>query len=202
MAQSPASAPKLPITFCENMADLSFEIGHSRDFLSYWQSLRQDGEIPHARQVNPGKIKELLPDLIIFEVLEDGTVRYRLTGTRVMERTGLEPTGKSLQDMVKSEFNEMLAFAFQSVVSLKIGIVSHFTNYYRGGHAGRMEVVILPLRAPESDPPRVICHWSRDPEVPDHVIGIERMTDRIDDATVFDLGFGLPDESLVAAFRA
>ncbi|WP_339614198.1 PAS domain-containing protein [uncultured Parvibaculum sp.] len=183
------------------MADLSFEIGHSRDFLSYWQSLRQDGEIPHARQVNPGKIKELLPDLIIFEVLEDGTVRYRLTGTRVMERTGLEPTGKSLQDMVKSEFNEMLAFAFQSVVSLKIGIVSHFTNYYRGGHAGRMEVVILPLRAPESDPPRVICHWSRDPEVPDHVIGIERMTDRIDDATVFDLGFGLPDESLVAAFR-
>ena len=202
MAQSPAPAPRLPIAFCDNMADLSFEIGHSRDFLSYWQSLRQDGEIPQARLVNPGKIKELLPDLIIFEVLEDGTIRYRLTGTHVMERTGFEPTGKSLQELAKPEFGEVLAFAFQGVVGFRIGIVAHFTNYYRGGIPGRMEVVMLPLAAPDGDPPRVICHWSRDPSVPEHVVGVERPTERVEDATIFDLGFGLPDESLVAAFRA
>ena len=202
MAQSPASAPKLPISFCDHAADLWFEIEHSRDFLSYWQSLRQDGEIPHASKVNPGRIKELLPDLIIFEVLDDGTVRYRLTGTGVRDRTGLEPTGKSLQEMAKSEFNDMLAFAFQSVVSIRIGILAHFTNHYSGGISGRMEVVMLPLAAPDGDPPRVICHWSRDPEVPAHVVGVERPTERIEDATIFDLGFGLPDESIVAAFRA
>ena len=202
MAQSPASAPKLPIAFCNEMAELSFEIGHSRDFLSYWQSLREDGGIPHARQVNPGRIKELLPDLIIFELLEDGTVRYRLTGTRVMERTGMEPTGKTLQEMAKPEFAQMLSFAFQAVVGLKIGILAHFTNYYTGDIPGRMEVVMLPLRAPDGEPPRVICHWSRDPAVPDHITGIIRPTQRVEDATVFDLGFGLPDESIVDAFRA
>ena len=202
MASSPASAPKFPIRFCDDLSTLGFEIGHSRDFLAYWQSLRADGGIPHARQVNPGRIKELLPDLIIFEVLADGTVRYRLTGTRVAERTGLEPTGKSLQELSKPEFGAMISLAFQGVVTQKVGVVTHFTNHYKGGFSGRMEAVILPLLAPEGDPPRVICHWSRDPGVPEHINSLERPTDRVEDVTIFDLGFGLPDESLVAAFRA
>lgn len=69
-----------------------------RQLFAYWQSLA-DGVAPERHLVEPAAIKRLLPYLMIVEFTEvPFRVRYRLTGTRVDEQTGLNLTGRYLDE--------------------------------------------------------------------------------------------------------
>lgn len=64
----------------------------------YWQSLA-GGTAPERHLVDPQAIKRLLPYLMIVEFTDAPfRVRYRLTGTRVDEQTGLNLTGRYLDE--------------------------------------------------------------------------------------------------------
>jgi hypothetical protein len=69
-----------------------------RQLFTYWRSLA-GGVAPERHLVDPAAIKSLLPYLIIVEFLDDPfRVRYRLTGTRVDELTGINLTGRYLDE--------------------------------------------------------------------------------------------------------
>lgn len=69
-----------------------------RQLFAYWQSLA-GGVAPERHLVDPAAIKPLLPYLMIVEFSEAPfRIRYRLTGTRVDEQTGLNLTGRYLDE--------------------------------------------------------------------------------------------------------
>lgn len=65
---------------------------------TYWAGLA-DGVTPERSAVDPADLKVLLPDLMLVEFeLDPFRVRYRLTGTRVDQQTGLNLTGRYLDE--------------------------------------------------------------------------------------------------------
>ncbi len=66
--------------------------------LTYWRSLA-DGRTPERQQIDLGAIKDLLPYLLLVD-FEDTPfrVRYRLTGTMIDQMTGMNITGRYLDE--------------------------------------------------------------------------------------------------------
>lgn len=55
------------------------------DFACYWQSLRDGDELPDRSRVNPSQIIRFLPSIYLAEVNDDGTLKVRLSGTKLDE---------------------------------------------------------------------------------------------------------------------
>jgi hypothetical protein len=69
-----------------------------RQLFTYWQGLA-GGVTPERHLVDPADIVPLLPYLMLVEFSHDPfRVRYRLTGTRVDELTGMNLTGRYLDE--------------------------------------------------------------------------------------------------------
>jgi len=76
--------------------------GH-HEVLAYWSSLRVDGRLPARAQIDPRRLKTLLPTVSLIDVARDaeGRVDYRqrLAGTGLYSVYGCEITGRRLSDV-------------------------------------------------------------------------------------------------------
>ena len=62
----------------------------------YWLLKHRDGQPPSRKDLDPLiEIPSLVANLVLLEPV-DGSYRYRLVGTEVVKRTGLEMTGKMI----------------------------------------------------------------------------------------------------------
>lgn len=79
-----------------------------RQLAEYWLSLG-NGAAPERSQLDPGKILHLLPYVLIVQ-FEDAPfrVRYRLTGTKVDEMTGMNITNRYLDEFATGEFRAVV----------------------------------------------------------------------------------------------
>lgn len=79
-----------------------------RQLAEYWLSVG-GGAAPERSLLDPGAIKALLPYVLVVE-LEDQPfrVRYRLTGTKVDEMTGINITGRHLDEFATGEFRNVV----------------------------------------------------------------------------------------------
>jgi hypothetical protein len=79
-----------------------------RQLAEYWLSLG-GGTAPERALLEPGAIIPLLPFVLLVE-FEDMPfrVRYRLTGTRVDEMTGMNITGRFLDEFATGEFRAVV----------------------------------------------------------------------------------------------
>jgi hypothetical protein len=79
-----------------------------RQLANYWMSLG-NGMAPERSQLDPGAIIHLLPYVLLIE-FEDTPfrVRYRLTGTKVDEMTGMNITGRYLDEFATGEFRAVV----------------------------------------------------------------------------------------------
>lgn len=79
-----------------------------RQLAEYWWSLG-DGAAPERDRFDPGAIVELLPYVLLVQ-FEDQPfrVRYRLTGTKVDEMTGMNITGRCLDEFATGEFRTVV----------------------------------------------------------------------------------------------
>jgi len=70
---------------------------------AYWLGLAQGG-VPERAAFDPSEVRELLPNIMIVEI-EDAPfrVRFRLSGTKVDEVTGMNITGRYLDEMTLDE---------------------------------------------------------------------------------------------------
>jgi hypothetical protein len=79
-----------------------------RRLAEYWLSLG-GGAAPERSLLEPGALIEILPFVLVVE-LEDlpFRVRYRLTGTKVDEMTGMNITGRYLDEFATAEYREVV----------------------------------------------------------------------------------------------
>lgn len=75
-----------------------------RQLHQYWASKRGDGALPRRADIDPGEIKDLLPFILIADLIgELPRVRYRLIGTRVAAASGMDLTGRYLDELVAAD---------------------------------------------------------------------------------------------------
>ena len=75
-----------------------------RQLHQYWASKRGDRRLPRRADVDPGEIKDLLPYILIADLVgELPRVRYRLVGTKVAAASGIELTGHYLDEFVAGD---------------------------------------------------------------------------------------------------
>jgi hypothetical protein len=66
----------------------------------YWQRKCAGRRAPRWRDIDPGDIKPALPYVAVLDVLESPfDVRYRLTGSALVEAVGREYTGRTLRSL-------------------------------------------------------------------------------------------------------
>lgn len=179
-----------------------FQYEKSRELVTQWQALRKDASVPYADEINPASMKSLLPEIIIFEVPNINTIRYRLTGTEAVKRLGFEPRGMNLFELIPPNIHKDVRHVFAAIVRLQVGILAHYAIGNGDTDPIKLEMVLLPLQVPTDQPARVISLSTRaqsentlhdKPEV-------RRFPNHIEGAVIFDIGFGIPDNVLEAYF--
>ncbi|MFN4275977.1 MAG: PAS domain-containing protein [Ferrovibrio sp.] len=69
-----------------------------RRFWEYWVAKRGDRPMPSRRDIEPTEIPDLLPYIVLTEVLrEPPYLRYRLVGTKQVAVRGHDPTGEPVR---------------------------------------------------------------------------------------------------------
>lgn len=80
---------------------VGFQTAECRAFGAYWSSLpRAPGQAPQRRDFDPCALPSLLPHMLIHDLSEPAESRLRLVGTRIAERFGFDPTGRSYLSLV------------------------------------------------------------------------------------------------------
>mgnify|MGYP003654840116 CR=1 FL=1 len=183
------------LQFIDAIDEVPFRIGKSRALFDHWQSLRAGGPVPpRADDINPGSMKTLLPEIFIFELPDDGTVRYRLAGTQAVKRLGFEPKGMNLLELTPENARPFVLGAFQLVAHHHVGGLAHFTSSSENRNDYGLELVLLPITAPDGQPPRILSLSTRlDPDdVHDDEGKTEIFAIEVENAVIFDIGFGIP----------
>jgi hypothetical protein len=72
-----------------------------RALYAWWSSNRGPGGLPDRRSFDPAAFKAMMPNLVIADAEPDPfRIRYRLVGTRVAQFTGVDFTGRYLDDLI------------------------------------------------------------------------------------------------------
>ena len=191
--------PSTPLSFCHNADEAPFEFENSRALLRCWQRHCRNGALPQANELDLASMKKLLPELLIYDVASPTMIRFRLAGTMVVKRMGFEPRGMNMIDLSPPAVRRDVGLAFSAVAGLRIGILSHFRHIYAGGTPGRVEMLMLPLAAPAGQAPRVMALLSREHFEGLSPYGLEQPAEAVENATLMDVGFGLPDLETILA---
>jgi len=116
---------------------------------NYWRSL-DGGSAPERHQLDPAAIKPLLPFILLVE-FEDAPfrVRYRLTGTKVDEMTGINITGRYLDEFAQGEFRAVIEGIQRGYASCRKTGEATIETYLWPNEGGLMRLVwmgLFPLR--------------------------------------------------------
>lgn len=113
---------------------------------SYWASLRRDGRLPARADIDPARLKKLLPTVSLTDVL-DGPLDYRirLAGTALYPVYGCEITGKGLRDIYSRETAGYWRTELDKVVRLRRPGVGCHNLAWRGAPHTSLIWMRLPL---------------------------------------------------------
>jgi hypothetical protein len=117
----------------------------SKQLYSYWNEVRGDRLAPRRFEIEPARLAGLLPDAFILERIGDMDIRYRLAGTRVIERFGKEFRGSSFFEGCSLTDRSIIADLFRGMISHGRGVLLDVTSTAATGDEVTHECLILPL---------------------------------------------------------
>ena len=115
------------------------------ELFSYWAGLRQRGALPARRDLDPGRIKRLLPTVSLTQVVGEGDYRLRLAGTGLYGIYGGEITGKRLTDVYNTPAADYWRDELDQVVADRRPRAGHHSMAWRGASHMTLLWLRLPL---------------------------------------------------------
>lgn len=84
---------------------------------SYWQQKKGDKPLPYRRNIDPTEMgAEILPHVMLTEILEEGRFRYRLAGTAIEAVSGMSLAGRYLDEVLLPPYLEYLLSLYHEVI--------------------------------------------------------------------------------------
>jgi hypothetical protein len=106
-----------------------------------------DSDVPDRSALHPEDLKPLLPCLFIADAEhEPFRVRYRLVGTRAAEVTGMDITGRYLDELLSSEPDQPWMEHYRTVYVSRRPLLGSTTVPTTTGEQFAYEFGIFPLR--------------------------------------------------------
>lgn len=92
-----------------------------RQLYAYWDAKRGDKACPARRDLDPLDIPNLLPGIVLAEVVSYHPLDliYRVVGTHEVVCRGSDPTGKLVSEAFHGESMEQVLFVYQTIVDRK-----------------------------------------------------------------------------------
>lgn len=91
----------------------------------YWNGLRGDRPAPRRDEIDPSRISGLLPYIMITQFERDPfRVRFRLVGTKVVEITGFEFTGRYLDQIALPEDEAEFENSYRMAAEKRVPVFS------------------------------------------------------------------------------
>jgi hypothetical protein len=82
----------------------------------YWRAKRAGRSMPRRSDIDPADIPTLLPNILITEMLEEGTrYRYRLAGSAVTEAFGRSLTGQYVDEIMTGPYREFITRLYRDI---------------------------------------------------------------------------------------
>ena len=69
-----------------------------RAIVDYWAATAQAGELPTRNMLNPGQMHRWLARMSILELMPQGQLAFRLSGSQLRETLGVSPRGRTVSD--------------------------------------------------------------------------------------------------------
>lgn len=114
--------------------------------------------MPSRQDIDPAEMVQLLPHLFMVDVeTNPWRFRYRLVGTAIVEFTGRDLTGHSLDEGDYGEFTEAALQLFKGVVLQRVPFAVKGRAVWLPGRDWQdIELLCLPLGADENNPDIVL----------------------------------------------
>lgn len=120
--------------------------GAIRQLFEYWQSKCRDGRPPRRADIEPTEIPKLMPSVLIVDIERDPfRVRYRLVGTRIVDATGFEFTGRYLDEISLPDDEGPVLESYELCSESKVPVLSRMTWHLDEDTVGEYDACFLPL---------------------------------------------------------
>jgi hypothetical protein len=111
-----------------------------------WQARRRGRPLPARADFDPLDLKYLMGKLLLVDVLREPLrFRFRLVGTELVKRAGIDLTGKMLDDYPDPEFREYMRERYGAAVTSRQPLGSVQSRLVLDGRVRRYEALLLPL---------------------------------------------------------
>jgi len=164
----------------------------TRRFADYWFSLPKDGLLPPREAFNPAAVPELLPTILLRDVMADGQARYRLAGTAVRDMLGFELTGLKAFELMPATERDRYQTISRLMFEQPCGVWALLAVRTDSGHEFRIENVAFPF-APRADGGRRTVGSFVPLDRPRQAEGELAKVTAVDGIDFIDLGAGMPD---------
>ena len=181
------------------MDDIDFDREESDRFAEYWLSLRDNDLVPAKAKLNPARIKDLLPYLMIFERVSTNSFLIRLVGTEIVRRRGKDSTGNKLESYARGSGVSPFLQNLLSVLDRPCGYLTISVEEYTSGAKTFIELSGFPFADDQGIPRYVVslaidCSASFTHRNKNYLLNQNQTTRQIWQWHKFvDIGAGLPE---------
>ncbi len=121
----------------------------------YWDNLRHEREAPLRSEIEPSDIRSSLPDLFIIEHGSDGSLNFRLAGTRICLLLGREVTRQSFSSLWAEESVATSQKVGYAVLAKKCPAILTLNGQTTEGQTMAVEMLLLPVYSREDHCDRI-----------------------------------------------
>jgi len=114
----------------------------------YWQSKCGEASIPRRRDISPDEIAAILPNVLLVEFEQNPfRVRFRLVGTKVVEVTGFEFTGRYLDEIAGEADRRPFHECYEIACKSEAPVITRITWRFDEETTGDYDFCVLPLES-------------------------------------------------------
>lgn len=146
-----------------------------RRFFRYWLDKRGERRYPARASLDPVDFPYVLGDVAVIEAERSRvgspwpwSFRYRLVGTKIVERDGYDLTRKTLDDLPEPQYRERIRATWIAVCETGIP-AHHVRELLLDRRLRRYEVLVLPLASNGEDIDMLISVQRQLPSRPEPV---------------------------------
>lgn len=135
------------------------EIGDERlvELYRYWLVKKGERELPGRCDIDPVEIPDLLPYLLLTEIVDGGRrLRYRLAGTEVERFFGRPMTGRFVDELLKQHYRAYLEDLYAEMIRRRSPVYSESAYKHRDNPL-RTRRLMLPLSTQGREIDMALC---------------------------------------------
>ncbi len=129
-----------------------------RRLFDYWSGKKAGRDLPSRRDIDPVEIgPEILPHILLTDILPDGRLRYRLAGTAVEAVIGESLSGRYIDDLLCPPYRDYILSLYAEVIEKRHALYTESLYPFLGSQPERLtKRLMMPLVSEDGEVTMVV----------------------------------------------